>query len=120
MGCLYPASITAEYPRPRLRTSLLSPLRHGKTTLVDTLLQHRGSLLPSAHRDRVMDRNDLEKSAGSHSAKNCAVTSDGTHSNIVDTPGCGFGGGWSGLSIVDTCCCCRCGEPDAANAIFNA
>ncbi|HAN56592.1 MAG TPA: translational GTPase TypA, partial [Betaproteobacteria bacterium] len=78
---------------------------HGKTTLVDKLLQQSGTF--AAHQavtERVMDSNDLEKERGiTITAKNTALDYDGTHINIVDTPGhADFGGEVERvLSMVD-------------------
>ena len=68
---------------------------HGKTPMVDKLLQQAGTF--AAHQqvaERVMDSNDLEKERGiTILAKNTAVNFEGTHINIVDTPGhADFGG----------------------------
>jgi len=78
---------------------------HGKTTLVDKLLQQSGTFAAHQHvSERVMDSNDLEKERGiTILAKNCAVNYMGTHINIVDTPGhADFGGEVERvLSMVD-------------------
>lgn len=75
--------------------AIIAHVDHGKTTLVDKLLQQAGSF--SAHQhivERVMDSNDLEKERGiTILAKNLAVDYKGVHINIVDTPGhADFGG----------------------------
>jgi GTP-binding protein len=78
---------------------------HGKTTLVDQLLKQSGTF--AAHKqvsERVMDSNDLEKERGiTILSKNCAISYQGTHINIVDTPGhADFGGEVERvLSMVD-------------------
>jgi len=85
--------------------AIIAHVDHGKTTLVDKLLQQAGTF--SAHQqmsERVMDSNDLEKERGiTILAKNCAVDYEGTHINIVDTPGhADFGGEVERvLSMVD-------------------
>ncbi len=85
--------------------AIIAHVDHGKTTLVDKLLQQSGTF--AAHQqvtERVMDSNDLEKERGiTILAKNCAVEFDGTHINIVDTPGhADFGGEVERvLSMVD-------------------
>ncbi len=90
----------------RLRNiAIIAHVDHGKTTLVDKLLQQSGTF--AAHQqvsERVMDSNDLEKERGiTILAKNCAVEYEGTHINIVDTPGhADFGGEVERvLSMVD-------------------
>ncbi len=90
----------------RLRNiAIIAHVDHGKTTLVDKLLQQSGTF--AAHQqlsERVMDSNDLEKERGiTILAKNCAVNYEGTHINIVDTPGhADFGGEVERvLSMVD-------------------
>lgn len=75
--------------------AIIAHVDHGKTTLVDKLLQQAGTF--ASHQqvtERVMDSNDLEKERGiTILAKNTAVNFEGTHINIVDTPGhADFGG----------------------------
>ncbi len=85
--------------------AIIAHVDHGNTTLVDKLLQQSGTF--AAHQqvsERVMDSNDLEKERGiTILAKNCAVNYEGTHINIVDTPGhADFGGEVERvLSMVD-------------------
>src|SRR5690606_1379479 len=85
--------------------AIIAHVDHGKTTLVDKLLQQSGTF--AAHQqvqERVMDSNDLERERGiTILAKNCAVRYQGTHINIVDTPGhADFGGEVERvLSMVD-------------------
>jgi len=78
----------------------------GKTTLVDQLLRQSGTFRENQAVDtRVMDSNDLEKERGiTILSKNCAVEYEGTHINIVDTPGhADFGGEVERvLSMVDS------------------
>ncbi len=75
--------------------AIIAHVDHGKTTMVDKLLQQAGTF--AAHQavsERVMDSNDLEKERGiTILAKNTAINFEGTHINIVDTPGhADFGG----------------------------
>ncbi len=85
--------------------AIIAHVDHGKTTLVDKLLQQSGTF--AAHErvaERVMDSNALERERGiTILAKNCAVRYQGTHINIVDTPGhADFGGEVERvLSMVD-------------------
>ena len=85
--------------------AIIAHVDHGKTTLVDKLLQQSGTFRAhQAINERVMDSNDLEKERGiTILAKNCAVEYEGTHINIVDTPGhADFGGEVERvLSMVD-------------------
>ena len=86
--------------------AIIAHVDHGKTTLVDQLLRQSGTFRENQHVDaRVMDSNDLEKERGiTILAKNCAVEYNGTHINIVDTPGhADFGGEVERvLSMVDS------------------
>ena len=85
--------------------AIIAHVDHGKTTLVDKLLQQSGTFAAHEHiEERVMDSNDLERERGiTILAKNCAVEWKGTHVNIVDTPGhADFGGEVErGLTMVD-------------------
>jgi GTP-binding protein len=86
--------------------AIIAHVDHGKTTLVDKLLRQSGTFAAHQHMvERVMDSNDIEKERGiTILAKNCAVTYEGTHINIVDTPGhADFGGEVERvLSMVDS------------------
>ena len=86
--------------------AIIAHVDHGKTTLVDQLLRQSGTFRENQQVDtRVMDSNDLEKERGiTILAKNCAVEYEGTHVNIVDTPGhADFGGEVERvLSMVDS------------------
>jgi GTP-binding protein len=85
--------------------AIIAHVDHGKTTLVDMLLRQSGTFRANEKiAERVMDSNDLEKERGiTILAKNCAVSWQGTHINIVDTPGhADFGGEVErALSMVD-------------------
>ncbi len=86
--------------------AIIAHVDHGKTTLVDQLLRQSGTFRENQAVDtRVMDSNDLEKERGiTILSKNCAVEYEGTHINIVDTPGhADFGGEVERvLSMVDS------------------
>ena len=92
-------------PRALRNLAIIAHVDHGKTTLVDKLLQQSGTFAAHEHpQERVMDSNDLERERGiTILAKNCAVRYQGTHINIVDTPGhADFGGEVERvLSMVD-------------------
>src|SRR5210317_1645471 len=86
--------------------AIIAHVDHGKTTLVDCLLQQSGTLdRRSAGAERVMDRNPLEKERGiTILSKNTAIDWNGYRINIVDTPGhADFGGEVERvLSMVDS------------------
>jgi GTP-binding protein len=86
--------------------AIIAHVDHGKTTLVDQMLQQSGTLGPrAATPDRVMDSGDLERERGiTILSKNTAVNWNDYHINIVDTPGhADFGGEVERvLSMVDS------------------
>jgi len=86
--------------------AIIAHVDHGKTTLVDQLLQQSGSLGERANvSERMMDSNDLEKERGiTILSKNTAITWNDYRINIVDTPGhADFGGEVERvLSMVDS------------------
>ena len=92
--------------RPLRNIAIIAHVDHGKTTLVDKLLQQAGTFQAYQHvAERVMDSNDIERERGiTILAKNCAIEYNGTHINIVDTPGhADFGGEVERvLSMVDS------------------
>ncbi len=85
--------------------AIIAHVDHGKTTMVDKLLQCAGTFRTNEKVDeRVMDSGDIEKERGiTILAKNCAVEYEGVHINIIDTPGhADFGGEVERvLSMVD-------------------
>ncbi|WP_429191531.1 translational GTPase TypA [Aeromonas veronii] len=86
--------------------AIIAHVDHGKTTLVDKLLQQSGTLDRSTEgQERIMDSNDLERERGiTILAKNTAIRWNDYRINIVDTPGhADFGGEVERvLSMVDS------------------
>ena len=75
--------------------AIIAHVDHGKTTLVDKLLQQSGTFRDNeAIQERAMDSNDLERERGiTILAKNTAINYKDYLINIVDTPGhADFGG----------------------------
>ncbi len=75
--------------------AIIAHVDHGKTTLVDAMLQQSGVFHEHQHvEERVMDSLDLEKERGiTITAKNTAILYNDIKINIVDTPGhADFGG----------------------------
>ena len=99
--CVATAEATAETPmgvRDDLRNiAIVAHVDHGKTTLVDAMLESAQAIAGSKEigkDDRLMDSNDQERERGiTILAKNAALTYEGVKVNIVDTPGhADFGG----------------------------
>jgi GTP-binding protein len=94
--------VTAGLPAPLLRiamklrnVAIIAHVDHGKTTLVDRLLQQSGAFRDNQRvAERALDSNDLERERGiTILAKVTSILWQGTRINIVDTPGhADFGG----------------------------
>jgi GTP-binding protein len=94
------------FPTQRIRNiAIIAHVDHGKTTLVDRLLQQSGTADARAHMpERAMDSNELERERGiTILSKNTAISFGDWRINIVDTPGhADFGGEVERvLSMVD-------------------
>lgn len=98
--------MTEMTPIEKIRNiAIIAHVDHGKTTLVDCLLNESGTLKRNEKTDRVMDSNDIEKERGiTITSKNTAIKWQDFRVNIVDTPGhADFGGEVERvLSMVDS------------------
>ena len=86
--------------------AIIATVDHGKTTLVDRMLQQSGTVKTRGKQlERMLDSSDQERERGiTILAKNTAINWNGYHINIVDTPGhADFGGEVERvLSMVDS------------------
>jgi len=90
---------------PIRNIAIIAHVDHGKTTLVDRLLQHTARDARAVIAERALDSHDLERERGiTILSKTTAVEHGGCRINIVDTPGhADFGGEVERiLSMVDS------------------
>ena len=103
---MFPAESREAMSEAIRNVAIIAHVDHGKTTLVDRLLQQSGTLgAREKPVERAMDSNDLERERGiTILSKNTAVDWNGYRINIVDTPGhADFGGEVERvLSMVDS------------------
>jgi GTP-binding protein len=86
--------------------AIIAHVDHGKTTLIDKVLQQTHTQKANDNNDLIMDSNDIERERGiTILSKIASVQHQGVKINIVDTPGhADFGGEVERiLSMVDTC-----------------
>jgi GTP-binding protein len=92
----WPVYLKTEFLMKNIRNiAIIAHVDHGKTTLVDALLQQSGTFRANQQvAERAMDSNDLERERGITILAKCtSVIYQGTRINIVDTPGhADFGG----------------------------
>ncbi len=85
--------------------AIIAHVDHGKTTLVDFMLQQSGTWRVNQEvNERIMDSMDLERERGiTIASKNCSIYWKGVKINVIDTPGhADFGGEVErGLKMVD-------------------
>ena len=76
------------YIKKLRNVAIIAHVDHGKTTLVDKLLQQSGTLdRKNMGTERIMDSDDQEKERGiTILAKNTAISWNDNRINIVDTP----------------------------------